>query len=116
VIDDRDEINEVGLPLAPVKGSIGEFIFEALPEELWKRVGIIDTKWITPDELSNLHKHIGRPMIAALGTRAERFILKTTIYVNDYVTIQDPQYVSNDKRDEYGLQLEEISKRKNIHK
>jgi hypothetical protein len=24
--------------------------------------------------------------------------------------------VSNDKRDEYGLQLEEISKRKNIHK
>jgi hypothetical protein len=36
--------------------------------------------------------------------------------VNDYVTIQDPQYVSNDKRDEYGLQLEEISKRKNIHK
>lgn len=118
--NDRSEhdlfASETNLPFVPTSGSDGEFILESLPEDLWKHVGMITTNHMTPDELSNLHKHLGRPMIAALGAKAERFILKTTIYVNDYATMRDPQYVYNGQRDEYGLELEQISKRKNTNK
>jgi hypothetical protein len=118
--NDRSEhdlfASETHLPFVPTSGSDGEFILESLPEDLWKHAGMVTTNHMTPDELSNLHKYLGRPMIAALGSRAERFILKTTIYVNDYVTIRDPQYISNDQRDEYGMQIEQISKRKNTNK
>jgi hypothetical protein len=118
--DDRSEHNlfasETNLPFVPTSGSDSEFIFESLPEDLWKHVGMVTINHMTPDELSNLHKHLGRPMIAALGIKAERFILKTTIYVNDYVTIRDPQYVFSDQRDEYGLEIEQISERKNTSK
>jgi hypothetical protein len=118
--NDRSEhdlfASETDLPFVPTPESDGEFLLESLPENLWKHVGMVTTNHITPDELSNLHKQLGRPMIAALGVTAERFILKTTIYVNDYVTIHDPQHIFSDQRNEYGLEIEKISKRKNTTK
>jgi ribose 1,5-bisphosphokinase PhnN len=118
--DDRSDRNEFAsatdLPFVPTIGSDAEFLLNSLPEDLWKHVGIVSTNSTSADELSKLHKQLGRPMIAALGMKAERLILKTTIYVNDYAAIRDPQYVWGDARDEYGLQLQEISKRKNTNK
>lgn len=118
--DDRSDHNEFAnstkLPFVPTVESDAEFLLNSLPEDLWKHVGIVSTNGTSADELSNLHKQLGRPMIAALGIKAERLILKTTIYVNDYAAIRDPQYVWSDARNEYGLQLQEISKRKNTNK
>jgi hypothetical protein len=104
------------LPFMPTPGSYSEFLFEAFPEDLWKNVGIISTRWIEPDVLADLHKKLGNPTIVALGAGAERFILKTTIHVDDYVTIRHPRDAKDDDRSEYGLQIQQTNKRKTMNK
>ncbi len=89
---DREESNTV-LPFVPFVDSDGEFLLSALPADLWKHVGIVNDQKIDPSDLSDLHKALGSPPIAALGKIAERAILKSTIHIDDYVTIPHPQNV-----------------------
>lgn len=117
--DHRNATEEFGdetiLPFMPVNGNSGEFLLSALPEELWQHVGMVNANEIEPSELTRLYKALGSPMIAALGRSAERIILKTTVHVDDYVTVPHPQYVCrfhNSRRLDYGLQIQEISKGK----
>lgn len=114
--DSSEFANIHNLPFIPTPGSYSEFLFEAFPEDLWKHVGIISTRWIGSDELVNLHAKLGRPTIVALGAGAERFILKTTVHVDDYVTIRHPRAVMGDDRSEYGLQIQQTNKRKTTSK
>ena len=114
--DNSEFANSSNLPFMPVPGSYSEFLFEAFPDNLWKHVGIISTRLISSDELANLHAKLGRPTIVALGAGAERFILKTTVHVDDYVTIRHPRAAMGDDRSEYGLQIQQTNKRKTTSK
>lgn len=114
--DERNITEEYGeetiLPFMPVANSSGSFLMASLPETLWRNVGIINGTEMDPGELSELHKALGRPRIAALGRGAEKAILRSTIHVGDYATIPHPQFVRrfrNSDLVDYGLQIQRIS-------
>ena len=103
---EREESNTV-LPFVPTVNSDGDFLLSSLPADLWKHVGIVNAQKLSPSDLSELHKTLGNPPIAALGKIAVRAILKSTIYVDDYVTIPHPQAVQ-DYADVYKKQYGEV--------
>jgi hypothetical protein len=103
---EQEETNTV-LPFVPTANSDGDFLLSSLPADLWKHVGIVNAQKISPFDLSELHRALGNPPIAALGKIAVRSILKSTIYVDDYVTIPHPQAVQ-DYADAYKKQYGEV--------
>ena len=114
--DERNITEEYGeetiLPFMPVANSSGSFLLSALPENLWRHVGIVNGTEMDSYELHELHKTLGSPRIAALGRGAEKAILRTTIHVDDYATIPHPQFVRrfrNSDLADYGLQIQKIS-------
>lgn len=91
--DRREDGLDTILPFVPTEGSDGELLLSSLPAVLWKHVGIVNNQAIDPSDLYRLHKVLGSPRIAAIGKLAERAILKSTIHVDDYMTIPHPQNV-----------------------
>lgn len=103
------------LPFMPVNGNSGEFLLTSLPDKLWKHVGIINGGEFEPGEIVKLHHVLGEPPIVALGRRAEKALLRTTIHCNDYVTIPHPQLVrrfKNSQKESYGNAILSISRGK----
>ena len=116
--DKRNVTDEYGdetiLPFFPVTSSSGDFLLSSLPDTLWKHVGIVNGNEIEPSMLSALHRTLGRPPIAALGRMAEKALLKTTVHVDDYVTIPHPQAVrrfKHSEKEQYGNAILSISRR-----
>ena len=114
--DERNITEEYGeetiLPFMPVSSSSGSFLLAALPEDLWRHVGIVNGTEMDSRDLSDLHTALGSPRIAALGRAAEKAILRTTIHADDYATIPHPQFVRrfrNADLVDYGLQIQKIS-------
>lgn len=108
---------ETGLPFLPVATSSGDFLMSALPDDLWKHVGIVNGNEISSSDLVRLHNSLGRPPIAALGRLAEKAILRTTLHDSDYVTLPHPQFVrrfKNSAHEEYGLAIESVSKKESV--
>lgn len=112
LIGSEREDTDTVLPFLPTANSDGDFLLSSLPEDLWKHVGIVNAQKILPSDLSELRKTLGNPPIAALGRTAVRSILKSTIYVDDYVTIQHPQAVqeyADVYKKQYGEVIRDIS-------
>jgi hypothetical protein len=114
--DERNITEEYGeetiLPFMPVANSSGSYLMASLPDNLWREVGIVNGSELEPTELKKLHVALGSPRIVALGRRAEAAILRTTIHVDDYVTIPHPQYARrfrSSELEDYGLQIKRIS-------
>jgi hypothetical protein len=106
---------ETILPFMPVNSNSGDFLLNALSDDLWKHVGIVNGNEIEPHDLVSLHKDLGSPPIAALGKLAERALLKTTIHVEDYTVLRHPQFVKRFRRSEqelYGNEIKKVAERK----
>lgn len=109
--------NETVLPFMPVNGNSGDYLLSALPDSLWKEVGIVNGQEISPSELAELHVTLGSPPIAALGRSAESAILRTTIHVDDYTVLPHPQYVRrfhNSEKESYGMAISSIANRQKV--
>jgi hypothetical protein len=117
--DQRNITEEYGeetiLPFMPVNSNSGDFLLAALPDDLWKHVGIVNGNEIEPHNLVSLHRELGSPPIAALGKLAERALLKTTIHVDDYTVLRHPQFVKRFRHSEqelYGNEIKKVAERK----
>ena len=109
--------DETVLPFMPVNSNSGEFLLEALPEQLWPSVGIVNANEISSQDLMDLHVALGSPPIAALGRMAERAVLKTSIHVDDYVVMHHPQFVKrfkHSKKHEYGEAIARVSRKEHV--
>lgn len=108
---------ETILPFMPVNSNSGAFLLSALPDDLWKHVGIINGNEIDSHELASLHKELGSPPIAALGKLAEGALLRTTIHVEDYTVLRHPQYVKRFRHSEqelYGKEIKKVADKKRV--
>lgn len=100
------------LPFMPVNSNSGEYLISALPEELWRRVGIINSGDIYGARLLELYEALGRPRIIALGRFAEREVRSSGLYVNNYTALPHPQYVRrfhHHDHAEYGLAIQNFA-------
>lgn len=123
LVGDKRNITEehgedTALPFLPVNGNSGEYLLSALPDSLWKHVGIVNGQEIAPRELTELHRVLGSPPIAALGRSAESALLKTTIHVDDYTVIPHPQYVRrfhSKEKESYAQAILEIANKVKVY-
>ena len=97
LIGDRRNIlerhgEETKLPFMPVDGNSGEFLLSALPNDLWKKVGIVNANDVEFN-LSDLWMDLGKPRIVVLGRLAEKSIMRTDIGPIHYDVLPHPQYV-----------------------
>lgn len=117
--DRRNVTSEYGeetrLPFMPVNGNSGDFLLSALPERLWKQVGIVNANEISCESLQELWERLGYPQVIALGREAERAARAADLTQGGHrpvVTLAHPQYVrrfhSGDK-EQYGLAIEQIA-------
>lgn len=119
--DQRNVTEEYGdetiLPFMPVNGNSGDYLLSALPDDVWRDVGIVNGQEIEPSTLAELHLALGRPPIVALGRNAESAILKTTIHVDDYTVLPHPQFVRrfhNAEKESYGMAILDIANGKKV--
>lgn len=100
--DERNITKEFGeetiLPFMPVNGNSGDFLLNALPDEMWKLCGIVNASEQT--DLEQLWHLLGRPHVAALGSRAAMVAERAGIPHTDF---HHPQYV---RRFAHGEQVE----------
>ena len=95
---------ETQLPFMPVDGNSGDYLLNALPENFWKRVGIVNANDINED-IYDLWIELGRPNIVALGRLAARGLERNGIGNDLFRTLPHPQYVRrfhNKDQIEYG--------------
>lgn len=103
--DRRKDPTETILPFMPVNGNSGDYIMSALPESLWRSVGIINANDFVGDELDLLLEVLGRPKMIVLGRLAEKHIQRNTTHSGEYVVFPHPQYVRrfhHPDRQDYG--------------
>jgi len=99
------------LPFMPVDSNSGEFLMTALPESLWRSVGIVNAADVYGQRLLQLHSALGCPKIVALGRLAERELRNASLYSATTV-VPHPQYVKRfHHRDkyEYGRAIESFA-------
>jgi hypothetical protein len=113
LIGDRRNIlprygEETQLPFMPVDGNSGEFLLTALPDSLWKNVGIVNANDSNVN-LYDLWLDLNRPRVVALGRLAEKTLAQTEINQKHYDVLPHPQYVRrfhNKDKEIYGQAIE----------
>jgi thymidylate kinase len=112
IADAQDSSVSTRLPFMPVDDSSGDFLMSALPESLWRSVGIISSGSVYGARLLELYDKLKCPKVVALGRMAEREVRASSLYANDYTVLPHPEYVrkfhSHDKF-EYGQAIESFS-------
>jgi hypothetical protein len=99
------------LPFMPVDSNSGEFLMTALPEQLWRNVGIVNAADVYGLRLLQLHSALDRPKIVALGRLAERELRNAGLY-DGTVVVPHPQYVKrfhHSDKYEYGRAIESFA-------
>lgn len=91
--DNRNDKTVTILPFMPVNHNSGDYLMSALPEDLWRTVGIINGDDINGARLRRLITVLGDPNIVALGRMAERHIVNSDISRSEYGVVPHPQYV-----------------------
>lgn len=81
------------LPFLPINKNSGEFLMEALPEDLWREVGIINASDFTMRRFLLLLEALGHPKVIALGRIAERLPMSAGLTDTEYRVVAHPQYV-----------------------
>lgn len=84
---------ETGLPFMPVDGNSGEYLLNALPDDFWKHVGIVNVNDVDGNKIYDLWLILGRPNIVALGRLAARGLEREGISNDLFTTLPHPQYV-----------------------
>ena len=98
---------ETKLPFMPVDGNSGEYLLNALPDNFWKTVGIINVNDVpnVGGTIYDLWILLGRPNIVALGRLAARGLEREGFSNDLFTTMPHPQYVRrfhNKDQQEYG--------------
>lgn len=112
ILKNRGE--ETKLPFMPVDGNSADYLLSALPEELWRHVGIININ--DPDvrdSFTALWQQLGFPRIVVLGRLAEKTLVNLSIHEDYYSVLPHPQYVRrffNKEKEEYGDAILRIAK------
>lgn len=91
--DRRRNPTETILPFMPVNANSGDYIMGALPEVLWREVGVINSDDFHGGRLDALLDALHRPRMIVLGRLAERHVRERTPCTHEYVTLPHPQYV-----------------------
>lgn len=110
--DKRNDPSVTCLPFMPVDGNSGDFLMSALPEGLWRDVGIVNAGDIHDARLVELWEVLRRPRIIALGRMAEREIRSCGLHAHGYTALPHPQYVRrfhHKDKFEYGLAIESFA-------
>ena len=100
------------LPFMPINNNSGEFLLSALPEALWRSVGIINAEDIYGLNLLKLIEVLGKPKIVALGRLAERELRVSGVYEDMYTVLPHPQYVKRfhwQDQKEYGEAIQSFA-------
>jgi hypothetical protein len=104
---------ETKLPFMPVDGNSAEYLLTALPEDLWREVGIVN---INDEDVKNsfsaLWTMLGFPRIVVLGRLAEKTLASIPVPENRYTVLPHPQYVRrffNKTKEEYGQAIARIA-------
>jgi len=116
--DKRNDPSVTCLPFMPVDGNSGDFLLSALPESLWRSVGIVNAGDVHDARLVELWGALGCPQIVALGRMAEREVRSCGLHAHGYSVLPHPQYVRRfHHRDkfEYGLAIESFALNDKIH-
>lgn len=110
--DNRNDPTQTILPFKPTGSNSGDYLLSALPESLWRSVGIINAADVNGLRAHGLVKALGNPYIIALGRNAENELRRSGFYETQYTVVPHPQYVRrfhhHDKH-EYGLAIESLS-------
>lgn len=107
--DRRKDPTETILPFMPVNGNSGDFLMRALPSELWRDVGVINSNDFSGERLDLLLEALGRPRIVILGRLAEKHVKNNALCTQEYAVLPHPQYVRRFHHSDIDLYGEAIS-------
>lgn len=97
---------ETDLAFMPVDGNSAEYLLNALPEDLWREVGIININdGDNKQSFNALWTMLGFPKIIVLGRLAEKTLSSIPIDEHYYRVLPHPQFVrrfTNNRQEEYG--------------
>lgn len=104
---------ETTLPFMPVDGNSAEYLLSALPDDLWREVGIININDPgVKDSFNALWTLLGFPKIIVLGRLAEKTLASIPVADYYYTVLPHPQYVRrffNRTKEEYGQAIARIA-------
>jgi hypothetical protein len=104
---------ETKLPFMPVDGNSAEYLLTALPEDLWREVGIVNINDEgVKDSFNALWTMLGFPRIVVLGRLAEKALVSIPVSEENYTVLPHPQYVRrffNKTKEEYGQAIARIA-------
>lgn len=101
---DNKHRSETTLPFMPVDGNSAEFLLNALPDQTWRTVGIINAHEVR--NIDKLVKALGGPQVIALGDSAFKHLTDEYSFGDGVVMkLPHPAYVRrfhNSRQREYG--------------
>lgn len=100
------------LPFMPINGNSGEYLLTAMPDDLWREVGIVNAGDVYGLRLLKLHSLLGCPPVVALGRMAEREVRSSGLHTSEHTVVPHPQYVRRfhyQDREEYGRAIRAFS-------
>jgi hypothetical protein len=104
---------ETKLPFMPVDGNSAEYLLTALPEDLWREVGIVNINDEgVKDSFNALWVMLGFPRIVVLGRLAEKALASIPVSEENYTVLPHPQYVRrffNKTKEEYGQAIARVA-------
>jgi thymidylate kinase len=107
--DDRNLKDVTILPFMPVNKNSGDYLMSALPDALWREIGIVNSDDVRDDRCIDLWRALGSPTIVALGRKAAARLKMFGISDDDVIVVPHPQYVRrfhHHDRTEYGSAIE----------
>jgi len=107
--DNRNRKDVTILPFMPVNKNSGDYLMSALPETLWREVGIVNSDDVFGDRFVDLWNSLQNPTIIALGRKASARLKTSGVSDDDVIVVPHPQYVRrfhHHDRVEYGNAIE----------
>lgn len=103
--------NETRLPFMPVDGNSAEFLLNALPDQTWRTVGMVNAH--ETRNIDKLHKALGKPEIIALGDSAYKHLTDEYSFGDGVVMkLPHPAFVRrfhNSRQREYGRAIVDLA-------
>lgn len=109
--------HETILPFMPVDSSSGIYLLESLPDDLWRRVGIVNGNDMD-GHLRVLWEALGRPRPVALGRNAEKALKTAEFNEAEYDVVSHPAFTRRFKhadKTKYGQDIADAASRKGIY-
>jgi len=101
------------LPFIPIDENVGEYLLNALPETLWRRVGLVNSCDVYNERFIKLWESLGSPAVIALGHVAAIRLVQYGVPSSAITTVPSPGCANEARRDEmieYGMKIEQLVK------